>query len=697
MYINNVALSVRTGTTEGLKDFGFNFDFKKGLNIVTGDNSSGKSTILSCINYCLGMEQLLGSKGIKALSPALHQALNFDGRANNVYESQCTLKITANNGNSYQLTRCITSSENVTINEIKVFDGKETVSKFIHSARDHEGQGFYQWLAEVNELKIFNVESFTGGTTKPLYMQNIFSLAFIEQTKGWSDIFSMMPSFGIKDPKQKVVEYSLGLSSLELNMQLDQIKAGKNEIKSEWKKLVSSLDFHSQSLQLYLSIFDKNKPIDDKKIDAIYAAELSEEEKEIKTVELINGIQVSIENIDKQLKHSDISNTTSKELIETRDEIKESLSKFVSERNDASELYEEEKTKLARYKESLSTTINDIQGFQDVKKLSISRSWKNISTAKCPVCENSVENRKDAELSEGTIDKSIAFLRSQKSTYDKYLQASEQVIERYISTLAYYDKSIQLKRQQLDSVHKDLNSPSSQSIRSAFELQAELKHRINDIKQFNDFLDEIKQKLKILSVDYFKLDSEEKRLNRLVSSDEGIIFSFKKRFISLLDSFGYKSNGVSNIRILDKTPHRLLPIVFIKGQEPQYIRYVSSASDFVRSIWSYYLCLLEKGTLHPGFLIMDEPGQHQMRVDSMKALLSYCSNTQKQVILAISQDRDYDKKDVNIATLIEGINPKRIHMQHIEDETYCISPIMESVLDDTVKPEDTKRDGTEEE
>ncbi len=690
MYINNVALSIRAGTTEGLKDFGFSFDFKKGLNIVTGDNSSGKSTILSCINYCLGMEQLLGSKGIKALSPALHQAFDFDGRSNNVYESQCTLKITANNGNNYQLTRCITTSENVTINEIKIFDGKETVSKFIHSVRDHEGQGFYQWLADVNELKIFNVESFKGDSTKPLYMQNIFSLAFIEQTKGWSDIFSMMPSFGIKDPKQKVVEYSLGLNSLELNMQLDQIKANKNRIKSEWKDLVSNLDFRSLSLQLYLSIFDRKKPIDDNKIDGIYVAELSEEEKEIKTGELINGIQLSIENIDKQIELSDVSNISSTELIESRDKIKESLSKFVSERNDASDLYEEEKSKLSTYKDSLASTINDIQGFQDVKKLSISRSWENISTAKCPVCENNVENRKDAELTEGTIDKSIAFLRSQKSTYDKYLQASEQVIERYISTLAYYDKSIQLKRQQLDSVNKDLNSPSSQSIRSALELQAELKYRINDIKQFNNYLDDIKQKLKVLSVDYFKLDSEEKRLRRLVSSDEGIIFSFKKRFVSLLDSFGYKSNGVSNIRILDKMPHRLLPIVFIKGQEPQYIRYVSSASDFVRSIWSYYLCLLEKGTLHPGFLIMDEPGQHQMRVDSMKTLLSHCSNTQKQVILAISQDRDYDKKDVNISILVEDINPKKIHMQHIEDGTYCISLIKSSGESDSDNPGDSE-------
>jgi len=674
MYINSVSAEILAGTDDGLKPFGFEYDFKQGLNVLTGDNSSGKSTILSCMYYCLGMEQLMGSQGIKALSPALHQVLNFDGHACNVYESQCSLSFTANNGRQYKLTRRIASSNEITINEILIFDGTITTPKFVHSARDHGDQGFYKWLADVNGLKIFSVESFNGESTKPLYMQNVFSLAFIEQTKGWSDIFSMMPSFGIKDPKQKVVEYSLGLKSLELNMKLDQIKAQKNQIKGEWKRICSDLNYHAQTTQLYLSIFDNDKPITHKKVEEIYAAELNKQEKEVKTSQLAEILTAEISNSNKRIELTNTPKNASKELISTREKIKESLTTFVSERNEASQAYEEEQVKLSGFKNSLTSTINDIQGFQDIKKLSISRGWERLATATCPVCENSVENKKDAELSEKTIEKSIAFLKSQKSTYGKYIEASESVLERYVSALAYYDKSIALKRIQLDSIHKDLNSPSSQSIRGELEIQAELKHRLNDLNQFNGYLESTKTKMQALSTQYYILDNEEKTLKGLVSSDEDKILTFKKSFISLLNSFGYKSNGVRNITIKDKPPHRLMPTVFMEGQESQYIRYVSSASDFVRSIWSYYLCLLEMGDLHPGFLLMDEPGQHQMRVDSMKELLSHTSKLGKQVILAISQDRDYDKKDVNISTLIEGIDSSKIHMLHIEDNTYCISP-----------------------
>ena len=675
MRINSVSAKITAGTENGLKPFGFEYGFEPGLNILTGDNSSGKSTILSCVYYCLGMEQLMGSKGVNALSPALHQVLNFDGRPCNIYESECSLVITANNDKQYKLTRQIAAYEEITINEILIFDGATTVHKFVHSERDHGDQGFYQWLAEVNGLEIFNVESFSGEKTKPLYMQNVFSLAFIEQTKGWSDIFSMMPSFGIKDPKQKVVEYSLGLQSLELNMRLDQIKSDKNQIKGEWKKIYSDLAYRAQANQLYLSNFDRNRPIPDNKVEGIYAAELNDEKREVKTSQLTKIIQAEIDSSNGRITIKDTSKNVSAELIRTRDKINESLSKFIDERSDASDLYEEEKVKLASFKNSLSSVISDIQGFQDIKKLSIGRNWEGLAKARCPVCDNNVENKKDTELSKEAIEKSIAFLRSQKATYEKYIEASESVLERFVSALAYYDKNIALKRMQLDSIHKDLNSPSSQSVRGELEIQAELKHRLNDIQQFDLYLKLIKEQMKDLSKKYFVLDEEEKRLKRLVSSDEEKIINFKKSFISLLASFGYKSNGVSNITIQDKPPHRLMPTVFIEGQEPQYIRYVSSASDFVRSIWSYYLCLLEIGSMHPGFLIMDEPGQHQMRVDSMKELLAHSSKLEKQVILAISQDRDYDKKDVNISALIEGIDKNKIHMLHIKDKTYCISPI----------------------
>ena len=266
-------------------------------------------------------------------------------------------------------------------------------------------------------------------------------------------------------------------------------------------------------------------------------------------------------------------------------------------------------------------------------------------------------------------------MKSQKSTYETYIESSEQVIDRYDSVLSYYKTNIRLKREQLNSIYADIKSPAFISIRSEFELQAELKHRKNELISFNEFFSSTKDQFVEQSLNYFRLIEEEKRLRGVVSSDDEKINSFRLKFKHLLKLFGYKSNGVDNITIKDSIPNRLLPTVFIKGQQAQYIRFVSSASDFVRSIWAYYFSLLIDGDKHPGFLIMDEPGQHQMRVDSMKELLKLSSELGKQVILAISQDREYDNKKVNISDLVEGIDLEKYKLLHIDDGAGCIVKI----------------------
>lgn len=45
-------------------------------------------------------------------------------------------------------------------------------------------------------------------------MQLLFSGIFIEQKRGWTDLFSAMPVLSIKDAKKRVIEYILGIDTL---------------------------------------------------------------------------------------------------------------------------------------------------------------------------------------------------------------------------------------------------------------------------------------------------------------------------------------------------------------------------------------------------------------------------------------------------------------------------------------------------
>ena len=47
---------------EDIRNFGRTLSFTEGLNLVVGDNTSGKTTIVRTLFYCLGMEELIDGK-----------------------------------------------------------------------------------------------------------------------------------------------------------------------------------------------------------------------------------------------------------------------------------------------------------------------------------------------------------------------------------------------------------------------------------------------------------------------------------------------------------------------------------------------------------------------------------------------------------------------------------------------------------
>ena len=59
-------------STHEKKTFGRDLHLGDGLNIIVGENTSGKSTIAKCVYYSLGMEQLVeGRSGIDALDKSV--------------------------------------------------------------------------------------------------------------------------------------------------------------------------------------------------------------------------------------------------------------------------------------------------------------------------------------------------------------------------------------------------------------------------------------------------------------------------------------------------------------------------------------------------------------------------------------------------------------------------------------------------
>ena len=131
------------------------------------------------------------------------------------------------------------------------------------------------------------------------------------------------------------------------------------------------------------------------------------------------------------------------------------------------------------------------------------------------------------------------------------------------------------------------------------------------------------------------------------------IRAFEMNFRANAGSFGYKSASIADIEIsrenLVPGLSRLELREIIKSQPKtdlkSDIKSDSSASDFVRLIWSYLLALYQTSSnpnfpgSHLGLLVFDEPGQHAMRAESQHALFQHLAGEKGlQAIAAASFD-----------------------------------------------------------
>ncbi len=268
--INNVSSEIHV--RENKNKYGFKFNFNSGLNIIKGQNSTGKSSILSCIYYNLGMEQLLGMSTSKTslLDKCLTSEFVYKDTTYSITQSMIRLEIENNNGEIALIERPAMSPIEDDRNTIIVLQDGKVSKYYLHSAKDHSHKfGFYTWLQTFIGIELPRDPETNKNT---LYLQNVFSSCFIEQTKGWSDFMSQMPSFNIKDAKRKLVEYLLSLQCLENDIEKDRLSSEKAELVESWNQAVK--DFNRVDYSLSYVANGLGKKFEKSKIDSLLNLQL---------------------------------------------------------------------------------------------------------------------------------------------------------------------------------------------------------------------------------------------------------------------------------------------------------------------------------------------------------------------------------------------------------------------------------------
>ncbi|MBU3049109.1 hypothetical protein KNV96_13270, partial [Chryseobacterium indologenes] len=242
----------------------------------------------------------------------------------------------------------------------------------------------------------------------------------------------------------------------------------------------------------------------------------------------------------------------------------------------------------------------------------------------------------------------------------------------------------------LTELNKEVVEDQRIPSRTAIGEEMQLKFELNKLRKISIQFEKFKGDLVQISTQLRAIKSRKDHIMANKKVDEDKIVSFKNSFKQYLSTFGYSGEIMDRIFIAKEDPNKLFPVASVVGMTTsQPIRLVSSASDFIRAQWAFYMSLLVKAKYHLGILVLDEPGQHAMASADLQELLKEASNVKnRQIIVAISkEDKVKDEqeggneKEINLITmltqagLVEGKDYKLNMIDGNNRKDKCIQPL----------------------
>lgn len=677
------AIKLEVNTTSGL--FGAEFEFTKGLNIIRGDNSTGKSSLFQSILYGLGFEELLGGKNEKTMQSVLKDQVEFpDGKLHPVNQSFVYLEI--ENKEIVTIKRSITSDARKP-QLVDVFSGALLTGKnkslpsrpmFIHDKGGASDDifGFHVFLAEFLNWNLPEVVT-TKGEISHLYLQQIAPAFIVEQKSGWSDFFATLPYYAMRNTDSRVVEFLLDMDVFENEKQKQQLSSNKQQLTNKWNSLFLSFNKLTEKTGGTLRGVEHNPSIINS-FRSIYIAMLKDE-KEITIAEFNEQQKTELSHLEKQQTSTVGTNINKNE---------EALKKLTDKLNQISLNYEMlspelnyDKEKLKQYSKQLEAVREDLRknkGALKVKSLGHELPAETASDT-CPTCHQGIKDSllpSEIKQTPMRIEDNVSFLQAQHKMIEVYIEGQGKIINEKEKKLIAYQSQLVEIRQEIRDTKKELvqdeRLPSVLEIEKRLNLKKKVEFFSKVIEDFAQLIEE----LKALSKELDRILSREKDLPKDFFSvvDRKKLSFLQENFIAMLRKFNYQSKPFEAIRISNDN---YLPVAQkMVGEQLFYnIKFDSSASDFIRCLWSYYTAIFKTSvafqTNHPMLLIFDEPKQQDMAISNFKSFLTELSQFKEQQILVFAS---FENSDSSFAEATQGL---KFSLNRIEEK--LIKPMAKKI------------------
>ncbi|MGX9240709.1 hypothetical protein ACWXVW_05260 [Pantoea dispersa] len=668
--LNINRLVIKTDTYSGL--FGADLRFFSGLNVISAENSFGKSTCIQSIIFALGLEGVLGPSRNNPLKSALTTKLRDENdKEVLIKETEVYLEISNELGDVITLLRQsdIEASKIITVfnSDIDNIQKNKFTDFFLKDPGSAQRErGFHHFLSEFLGIKQPEVMKYDGSKSI-LYLESIFTVNYVEQTRGWGGILNVIPTYlGIKDLSQNILEYTLDLDVREIRRKRESYIESKKRQEARWTAalgdLISTAKIHGffVSNRLPENIGNKIEVMQDSDLYTFNDSQME--------VSLSNDIaskEYALSSL--QLNRTSTLNQNRKDISDSIDAIKLALKNHENALGVLISDLDLNYDYFNSITKSLTNTKESLRKYRDIEKLQQlgSQEQFNLSEDNCPTCGQSLQGTllpNTIERQALSIEENIKYLEKTQTVFESLSKSERKKIKDKELLIKSSNSKVRELRSELGAIQRSLMSPGDASVREQIRQEVILEKKIETLYSLLDFEKDIKTTLSAVLIEWKKINSELSRLpyDGFTYEDKRKINKLKVSFKENLKDFGYKSTDIEDFELSMNTYKPSLDDVDI-GSE-------ASASDNIRVIWSYLYSLLMLDTAldgvttnHLGLLIMDEPRQQETKDVSFKKFIKKASETEcfnKQIIFGTSE------KFEDLTKMIDGVKVNMIHFDH---------------------------------
>jgi hypothetical protein len=652
LIINRIQYSIET---VGSKRYGADVPFEMGLNIIYGPNSVGKSSLVTGIIYCLGAEKSLGIFQNKQ-NPFKPE---FYDKINNEKITKSFIKLEISNGKDVvTLMRSIINKTDVVGLKRCSIGQIEATPETRYLIAAGEGvfgsEGLQTFLFEFLGWDIVEIPTYDAGLSK-LYFENLTSLFFIEQRAGWFQIQArQVMRYGIREVKKVAFEYLMGLDRFDTHIKeierrniQEKILRGKRELKEREEDILVLINGSIDDKDLMVTRRGTGRLTIQNAIKAL-------KEKYKEDTDLLNALTTKSEDSGTQ------ENFLRSNLRIVTHQIRKSSERI--------NLLIQEITSYENYIDRININRNKNRQLKKIEGIS---PELNIST--CPVCETVLLDHdegscklchQDLKRKISTPDENLEFLEDEKSSFEKILTSKRLDLKK----AKHRFQELKLKEKTIvESLDHQINTYIGPQLENYRQKAIELDMLFKEIELHERTYEKWK-KLEALRKEIADLEKEDEGLKETIrkyqhsKNDEAILSKLTaifKETVKKLRLLKGKDDLISSIKIDDKD--------FYSPYLEEYDLYnISSSSDNVRIILSYYLALLQTSIeshspkiRFPNLLILDEPKQQNLDnidLNNFIDILEHLPNDTCQVILTTFSETSKNKNLFKQFIRLEMVN-----------------------------------------